>query len=195
MIRRPPRSTLVSTLFPYTTLFRSSARPIPGFTAGDRLQRGSKRATAGRRQHPVQKTDRGSAIEGLSLAADHDRRAEPRDAGACQQVRRASDLPPRRIHRQHRSNAETAVAVCRPCDRDTDRCRARNDQLQPRVLAIVSQNVWIGTDSTASHREARLEIMIRFNRIVISLGTIFSEHRCHFSGCSKCRCACRCRIA
>src|SRR3546814_16815283 len=27
MIRRPPRSTLIDTLFPYTTLFRSGAEP------------------------------------------------------------------------------------------------------------------------------------------------------------------------
>src|SRR6056297_105221 len=30
MIRRPPRSTRTDTLFPYTTLFRSSAKPAPG---------------------------------------------------------------------------------------------------------------------------------------------------------------------
>src|SRR3546814_2372923 len=29
MIRRPPRSTRTDTLFPYTTLFRSRARPSP----------------------------------------------------------------------------------------------------------------------------------------------------------------------
>src|SRR3546814_14063649 len=29
MIRRPPRSTRTDTLFPYTTLFRSTARGIP----------------------------------------------------------------------------------------------------------------------------------------------------------------------
>src|SRR3546814_9716847 len=29
MIRRPPRSTRTDTLFPYTTLFRSHARPAP----------------------------------------------------------------------------------------------------------------------------------------------------------------------
>src|SRR3546814_20451948 len=29
MIRRPPRSTLTDTLFPYTTLFRSRGRPRP----------------------------------------------------------------------------------------------------------------------------------------------------------------------
>src|SRR3546814_5026014 len=33
MIRRPPRSTRTDTLFPYTTLFRSSgARPVSGFS-------------------------------------------------------------------------------------------------------------------------------------------------------------------
>src|SRR5881275_3562809 len=41
MIRRPPRSTLFRTLFPYTTLFRSGAgqraRPVSGRT--DRLAR------------------------------------------------------------------------------------------------------------------------------------------------------------
>src|SRR3546814_8578870 len=30
MIRRPPRSTLTDTLFPYTTLFRSSLQPVRG---------------------------------------------------------------------------------------------------------------------------------------------------------------------
>src|SRR3546814_20882780 len=30
MIRRPPRSTRTDTLFPYTTLFRSRGRSIPG---------------------------------------------------------------------------------------------------------------------------------------------------------------------
>src|SRR3546814_5946332 len=29
IIRRPPRSTLTDTLFPYTTLFRSRIRPVP----------------------------------------------------------------------------------------------------------------------------------------------------------------------
>src|SRR3546814_7677766 len=32
MIRRPPRSTRTDTLFPYTTLFRSSWRPGAGWT-------------------------------------------------------------------------------------------------------------------------------------------------------------------
>src|SRR3546814_1111081 len=37
MIRRPPRSTRTATLFPYTTLFRSSARMLAAFPAFVRL--------------------------------------------------------------------------------------------------------------------------------------------------------------
>src|SRR3546814_6293779 len=36
MIRPPPRSTLIDTLFPYTTLFRSDCIPEPGRTAPER---------------------------------------------------------------------------------------------------------------------------------------------------------------
>src|SRR3546814_16539167 len=36
MIRRPPRSTRTDTLFPYTTLFRSVARPAPRTCSGVR---------------------------------------------------------------------------------------------------------------------------------------------------------------
>src|SRR3546814_3358368 len=45
MIRLPPRSTRTDTLFPYTTLFRSS-RPLLGLRqrAGGRLLRGDERA-------------------------------------------------------------------------------------------------------------------------------------------------------
>src|SRR3546814_1075854 len=35
MIRRPPRSTRTDTLFPYTTLFRSSGYNVPGKSGGD----------------------------------------------------------------------------------------------------------------------------------------------------------------
>src|SRR3712207_9487039 len=43
MIRRPPRSTL----FPYTTLFRSLRRPREGVDAGARLVRTSRDGVAG----------------------------------------------------------------------------------------------------------------------------------------------------
>ena len=79
-------------------------------------------APAGRRQHPVQEADRGSARQGLPLAADHHRRAERGDAGARPQVRRESVVPPRRIHRNHRSDAAGAgpsprrSAIATPAD-------------------------------------------------------------------------------
>src|SRR3546814_3464703 len=37
MIRRPPRSTRTATLFPYTTLFRSSPTPVGAHPVGDRM--------------------------------------------------------------------------------------------------------------------------------------------------------------
>src|SRR3546814_15005480 len=44
MLRRPPRSTRTDTFFPYTTLFRSSARP-----RGPRRRRGAARRRAAHR--------------------------------------------------------------------------------------------------------------------------------------------------
>src|SRR3546814_1569682 len=41
MIRRPPRSTRTDTLFPYTTLFRSSALTVPPATGAGPLGRSS----------------------------------------------------------------------------------------------------------------------------------------------------------
>src|SRR3546814_10409077 len=54
MIRRPPRSTLTDTLFPYTTLFRSAVSAAPaesrrGFPPG----RHETRDRASRRLHPA----------------------------------------------------------------------------------------------------------------------------------------------
>jgi len=98
-----------------------SARSVPGFAAGDRVQRRGMRATPGGRQRPVQKADRRSALGGLPLLADHHRRAEPGDAGARQQVRCASDIPPRRVHRKHRSEAASAARTCKICDRNAGR--------------------------------------------------------------------------
>src|SRR3546814_4153176 len=52
MIRRPPRSTLTDTLFPYTTLFRNcsgaiGARPNPSLYAHDWLGRGNLEENGG----------------------------------------------------------------------------------------------------------------------------------------------------
>src|SRR3546814_10100025 len=43
MIRRPPRSTRTDTLFPYTTLFRStSPEPAPAEATGERVWEGGR---------------------------------------------------------------------------------------------------------------------------------------------------------
>src|SRR2546426_5736278 len=67
MIRRPPRSTL----FPYTTLFRSKEAPRPQVSYGDDLVR------VGRRDQPIRPVRDAPAISQLEL-----RKAEthtPRD--------------------------------------------------------------------------------------------------------------------
>src|SRR3546814_3743208 len=45
MIRRPPRSTLTDTLFPYTTLFRSAKRRVVSVLQGSGCNRGVFRIT------------------------------------------------------------------------------------------------------------------------------------------------------
>src|SRR3546814_5816095 len=53
MIRRPPRSTRTDTLFPYTTLFRSSARACPGspLRCGCRARSSLRRGSARSEEH------------------------------------------------------------------------------------------------------------------------------------------------
>ena len=79
-----------------------------------------------RRQHLVPKVDRRGTGQRLWLAADHHWRAKRRDAGARQQVRCASDVPPRRVHRKYRSKAASAVRTCKICDRNAGRSRTRD---------------------------------------------------------------------
>src|SRR3546814_3687560 len=62
MIRRPPRSTRTDTLFPYTTLFRSSP-PLPGLPARPvqvpcDLDRPSTRSSRSRECQPRKSTGR-----------------------------------------------------------------------------------------------------------------------------------------
>src|SRR3546814_5198099 len=66
MIRRPPRSTLTDTLFPYTTLFRSGKgdRPAQGRAEclGHRLQRHIRHAGAFRPAEMGEDNDLGPAL-------------------------------------------------------------------------------------------------------------------------------------
>src|SRR3546814_9034187 len=74
MIRRPPRSTRTDTLFPYTTLFRSVRRNLPGLA---RLVAGSAdafpRRDAGRleRNHRRQAAHRDAAIAHPPRSEEH----------------------------------------------------------------------------------------------------------------------------
>src|SRR3546814_17171271 len=73
MIRRPPRSTRTDTLFPYTTLFRSTGDrvpPVPG-----QLYRRARRGAAGGRA-PARRPAGGG---GRLRAADQPRRRPPAD--------------------------------------------------------------------------------------------------------------------
>src|SRR3546814_5782057 len=77
MIRRPPRSTRTDTLFPYTTLFRSSAPRISGAATSKRgveltpAPRPPRRALDLRlaEERPVLGSDQQGAFEGVGLAA------------------------------------------------------------------------------------------------------------------------------
>src|SRR3546814_20747662 len=64
MIRRPPRSTLTDTLFPYTTLFRSELR---------RLRRRDRQGEAGGRQGQICPQDRPVVVDGAGREGQHRR--------------------------------------------------------------------------------------------------------------------------
>src|SRR3546814_2139452 len=73
MIRRPPRSTRTDTLFPYTTLFRSSDRPSPGLSVspeepGDEVDRRAGGAVASERHEDDPVADRHAAVPAAMLA-------------------------------------------------------------------------------------------------------------------------------
>ena len=73
--------------------------------------------------------------KGYAEPAHHHRRAERGDAGARQQVRRASDLPPRRIHRQHRPETEDPART-----RETSRSRSAIEAM--RAVANFNRAYW-----------------------------------------------------
>src|SRR3546814_17846674 len=71
MIRRPPRSTRTDTLFPYTTLFRSTDAAA---------QRRHQLAHLIRRLAIAREEDESQGIRGLEEALFHGREGEPRAA-------------------------------------------------------------------------------------------------------------------
>src|SRR3546814_15188963 len=81
MIRRPPRSTRTDTLFPYTTLFRSSAQGALLVSPLCRRAAGSSGSGARRPDHP--RPDREGRRRRAALLARN------RDAGECAALRAA----------------------------------------------------------------------------------------------------------
>src|SRR3546814_7633515 len=67
MIRRPPRSTRTDTLFPYTTLFRSTRPGRAGTTPGRRHARGA--GPGPRKRHRMHAPSTRKTLLALTLAA------------------------------------------------------------------------------------------------------------------------------
>src|SRR5881409_4520005 len=63
MIRRPPRSTRETTLFPYTTLFRSLA---PALHPGGEVRLVADAGVVGLRQHPLRSEEHTSELQSQS---------------------------------------------------------------------------------------------------------------------------------
>src|SRR3712207_8178727 len=95
MIRRPPRSTL----FPYTTLFRSDVARLPG--AGD--QRNEVDQPQGGEQDP----DRDQKPAGAAAANPGERRSDPGDVDPHEPV----DQRDRKSTRLNSSHANISYAV------------------------------------------------------------------------------------
>ena len=60
------------------------------------------------------------------------------------------DIPPRRIHRNHRFEAAAAARTCKTHHRDAGRRLAHDGQFQPRVLEVAVSNVRLGTNRLTS---------------------------------------------
>src|SRR3712207_1005866 len=105
MIRRPPRSTL----FPYTTLFRSRAARLPLRERADRLRRG--RRPGWRRRRPLRARQR--AVDHRARHLRDRRRARPETASAPARRRLRRGRGPR-LPRELRATADPGAPAARP---------------------------------------------------------------------------------
>src|SRR3712207_9194793 len=102
MIRRPPRSTL----FPYTTLFRSAGPPRDGAARGERAVRGQHRPCA---ERPARGRSVPGALSGMALRVE----ALDLSYGASRCLRGVSleADPDRKSTRLNSSHANISYAV------------------------------------------------------------------------------------
>src|SRR3546814_12676623 len=94
MIRRPPRSTLPDTLFPYTTLFRSRARPAAAARQPRRAHGRARLLLQARPAHLVGTARRGRRLP-LATVLDPPRQAADAAAGGGARARRRRQNPRR----------------------------------------------------------------------------------------------------
>src|SRR3546814_16343618 len=95
MIRRPPRSTRTDPLFPYTTLFRSAARPAVPAAQGDVLRRLAGTAQICAVAHPRLVPSRGAPADhpGVRRVARRRRCGADRGRSAIEHDRSSTLLP------------------------------------------------------------------------------------------------------
>src|SRR3546814_7690280 len=110
MIPRPPRSTRTDTLFPYTTLFRSTIKqggpdPESGYSRTGRSSQG----TAGRFVWAQRDRRR---------VRDYDKKARQRPRGRVQGVRRQQRLLPTQRRRERTCHGNPRPAAWRRLERD-----------------------------------------------------------------------------
>src|SRR3989449_3734242 len=122
MIRRPPRSTL----FPYTTLFRSEEQPSVSITAT------SNRATVKSAEDEVANTeaDLEAARRELDQALATNRFAQQQQERAAQLL--ASNTVPQAEFDQRSSAADVALAAVASAQKRVDQRRARLQTAQAR---------------------------------------------------------------
>src|SRR3546814_19739479 len=106
MIRRTPRSTRTDTLFPYTTLVRSSARRPPGKQNRSRPHPGSTRG--GTPVQPARLLDIASALRQKGCAPGPRNRADRKSVVEGKSVYGRVDIGGRRLIKKKHTNTNIA---------------------------------------------------------------------------------------
>src|ERR1035438_10646735 len=93
MIRRPPRSTL----FPYTTLFRSAGKELPQYPKGGDSQGWWRNGAPARRGYkPVYQRSQEQRLTGWDQSLAHQQDAPTHSPPACRPPNQGQGAPPRR---------------------------------------------------------------------------------------------------
>src|SRR3546814_11849214 len=114
MIRRPPRSTLTDTLFPYTTLFRSAGPLRPGVRQGFQRAGGKPGRRRGRVARGMAEGHRREISVARGDGKDQGARLGRGDGDAEKAAGRAEGTASRRQQRsEERRDGKEWVSTCR----------------------------------------------------------------------------------